>query len=139
MRYKIINFYLPVQCSHIDDRLQYFTYENRRIVTKHPGNIYEDEDGYFGWSLPTYVRLGNSEFYRVKSSNNSQMNTLTKLFIKVIPESDPMFNFDILYNLGFHEDFNFDINLPYGDIFRMAYTNNIVGQFLGEKMLRIAK
>lgn len=121
MRYKIIYFYLPLYYDSIGSRIHHFEIEKGSyIVTEHPGDSYNDD-------ARDYALIkGSSGVYRVYISGGS----LANWFIKIVEESDPMFNFDMAYLLGTDDELTMEH-------FVETYCSSLVPLFLEDKILRM--
>jgi hypothetical protein len=121
MRYKVIYFYLPLFYDMIGSRIHHFDMsEGSSLLTEHPGNIYSDD------ARDYFLIEGSKDIYRVSTPENPHSNW----FVKIVEESDPLFNFDMAYLLGYEDDVNMNINLE-------TYGPSLVPQFVDDKVLRM--
>lgn len=93
MRYKVIYFYLPMNYAMVGSRIQHFSFSDEpSIISEYPGSDYEDDSR-------NYFRLGNTDVYRAYSTDYP-----SSFFVKIIEESDPLFNIDYAWWAGTDED-----------------------------------
>ena len=130
MRYKAIYFYLPMNQAMLGSRIHHFEVrvDMTAILPEHPGPVYtevgvSDRDG-------RYDRLGNTDIYRSFTTDYP-----SNFFVKIVEESDPMFNFDWAYIALFDEDVFSGVS----DLIERTYTNLLVPQFVGDRVLNMER
>jgi len=118
MRYKVIYFYLPTYKSPklIGSSIQHFTLTHEPYVyssSEEPGSEYSGP-------AKTYGRLGNTNIYRAYNATTSP----SSFYVKIIAESDPLFNIDYAFWLGTDEELGKHIGT---DIYNPIIVPIIVG------------
>jgi hypothetical protein len=123
MRSKITYFYLPIRYSMIDSRNQHFELEGASdlIQTEELGSTYSDD-------ARDYQRIEGTNIYRAIIPGGEPSN----FFIKVLKESDPLFNFDLAYFV-----ISDDESLYVSDLVRLK--NDLVPVFVDSKVLRLER
>ena len=121
MRYKITYFYLPLYYDMIGSRIHHFELDGESsVITEHPGNSYSDD------SRDYFLIEGSKDIYRSYIPGGEYSNW----FIRIVAESDPVFNFDIAYLMGDEDEiFNRD---------RETYGSSLVPLLLEDKILRMS-
>lgn len=124
MRYKVIYFYLPMNYAMIGSRIHHFEIESESsIISEHPGSVYSDD-------FRDYYRVDNTDIYRASTTDYP-----SNFFVKIVEESDPMFNFDYAY--GVCNDADMVFYPSYSD--EKIYTNILVEQFIGSRVLSMER
>lgn len=124
MRYKVIYFYLPMNYAMIGSRIYHFEIESESsIISEHPGPVYSDD-------FRDYYRVDNTDIYRASTTDYP-----SNFFVKIVEESDPMFNFDYAY--GVCSDADMVFHPSYSD--EKIYTNILVEQFIGSRVLSMER
>ena len=112
MRYKVIYFYLPMNYAMIGSRIHHFEIESESsIISEHPGSVYSDD-------FRDYNKVDNTDIYRSTTTDYP-----SNFFVKILKESDPMFNFDHAYEVLSDE----------------AYISMIVSQFVDGRVLSMER
>lgn len=125
MRYKLIHFYLPLHSSIIDYRIRHYAFGRADITTERPGStIYKGDIDYT--NIPG-TDVYESFIYRMGKTKTDERSNW---FIKVIAESDPLFNLDILGSepLAYSDDDTLELNIA-------NTISHVLPQFLGEFIL----
>ena len=121
MRYKVIYFYLPMTYAMIGSRIHDFEIESEpSIISEHPGSVYSDD-------FRDYSKVDNTDIYR-----DSTTDYPSNFFVKIVEESDPMFNFDYAYGGCNGADMVFNSG-------EKIYTNILVEQFIGSRVLSMER
>ena len=90
------------------------------IISEHPGSVYSDD-------FRDYNKVDNTDIYRASTTDYP-----SNFFVKIVEESDPMFNFDYAYGVCGDADMVF-----YSD--EKIYTNILVEQFIGSRVLSMER
>lgn len=88
MRYKAIYFYLPIHLSQIGARTHLFNIDSEPQiipVSSVDGENYNSPEGYH------YYRVGSTDIFRLSYYDYTSQSSS---FVKIVKETDPMFNFD---------------------------------------------
>jgi len=121
MRYKVIYFYLPMNYAMIGSRIHHFEIESESsIISEHPGSVYSDD-------FRDYNKVGNTDIYRSTTTDYP-----SNFFVKIVEESDPMFNFDHAYGVCNDADMVFNSD-------EKIYTNILVEQFIDSRVLSMER
>lgn len=121
MRYKVIEFYLPMNYAMIGSRIHHFEIESvSSIISEHPGSVYSDD-------ARDYSRMGNTDIYRSTTTDYP-----SNFFVKIIEESDPQFNFDYAYTVLNDEDIHLSLD-------RGAYNGVLVPRFVDSSVLNLPR
>ena len=130
MRYKLIHFYLPLHHSIIDYRIKHFAFGRADITTERPGSTIEEE--VVGKSDIVYNNISGTDVYEsfIYRGGREKTDERSNWFIKVIAESDPLFNLDILGSepLSYSDDDTLELNIA-------NTISHVLPQFLGEFIL----
>jgi hypothetical protein len=133
MRYKVIEFYLPMSYAMIGSRIHHFEIESfyfkvshfeiesvSSIISEHPGSVYSDD-------ARDYYRIDNTDIYRATTTGYP-----SNFFVKIVVESDPMFNFDYAYNILNDDDIHLNIDIG-------VYKGVLVPQFVDSSVLNLPR
>ena len=134
MRYKLIYFYLPLEQYLSGSRIANFDIiddgEGASITTSKPGSTISDDDRDY-YSIDGIPNVYESEKL-IFGHNNKRIWVRANWFVKVVEESDPLFNFDLLFLIRYSEDNNLDANID-------SVIDHVVPQFLGRSLLNIGR
>lgn len=133
MRYKLIHFYLPLEhyLTSTGSRIANFeVIDVTSVTTSKPGSAISDDDRDY-YSIDGIPNVYESEKL-IFGHNNKRIWVRANWFVKVVEESDPLFNFDLLYLNRYSEDNNLAANID-------IVIGHVVPQFLGRSLLNIGR
>jgi len=131
MRYKLIYFYLPLEQSPASgSRIANFNILDIPVITtSKPGPTISDDDRDY-YSIAGMPNVYESE--QLVLVNNTRTWRRSNWFVKVLEESDPFFNIDLLYSNLYSEDNDLHTNID-------TTAGHLVPLFLGRSLLNIGR
>jgi hypothetical protein len=131
MRYKLIYFYLPLEQSPASgSRIANFNILDIPVITtSKPGYTISDDDRDY-YSIDGIPNVYESE--QLVLVNNTRTWRRSNWFVKVLEESDPFFNIDMIFSNQYSEDIDLNINID-------TVIGDLVPQFLGRSLLNIGR
>lgn len=123
MRYKIIYFYLSLRYDMIDSRIQHFELEGASDLIQS-----EDLSSTYSDDARDYRRIEGTDIYRATIPGGEPSN----FFIKVLKESDPLFNFDLAYFIITDDD-----DIDFSKLMNLKY--KLVPMFVDPSILRLKR
>ena len=132
MRYKLIYFYLPLeQYPTFGSRITNFDIVRDSVITtSKPGPTISDDDRDY-YSIDSIPNVYESEKL-IFGHNNKRTWVRANWFVKVLEESDPLFNFDLLYSNLYSEITELHTNVT-------VTVGHVIPQFLGRSLLNIGQ
>lgn len=105
----------------IGSRIYHFEIESESsIISEHPGSVYSDD-------FRDYNKVGNTDIYRASTTDYP-----SSYFIKILKESDPMFNFDHAYEVLSDESMALYLD-------EKVHVNILVEQFVDSSVLNMER
>jgi len=131
MRYKLIYFYLPLELYPTSGaRTANFNILDIPVITtSKPGPTISDDDRDY-YSIDGIPNVYESE--QLVLVNNTRTWRRSNWFVKVLEESDPFFNIDMIFSNQYSEDIDLNINID-------TVIGDLVPQFLGRSLLNIGR
>lgn len=132
MRYKLIYFYLPLEQYSTASRIANFDIVHTAVVTtSKPGSTISDDDRDY-YSIAGIPGVYESERLAFIHDTNEKKWFRSNWFVKVVEESDPLFNFDLLYSNLYDEIIELHTNIS-------ITVGHVIPQFLGKSLLKIGR
>ena len=132
MRYKLIYFYLPLEHYPTSgSRITNFDIVGDSVITtSKPGSTISDDDRDY-YNIDSIPNVYESERL-IFGHANKRIWVRASWFVKVLEESDPFFNIDLLFLNRYSEDNDLHTNID-------IVIDHVVPQFLGRSLLNIGR